>query len=210
MSYKYIFEIRVRPGEDAEFIHHWHNGSIPIQKNLGALGTRLHKKRGEEGVYIAIAEWASKEARSAAFANLDDPTNPLSKEYSRWKENEDFGEVTLIAEVDEIDSVFLPSVLQRWDVYEVWSNIHALQGVMLRGRIRKHTLASGITCLVENAVDKENVVRFCIGHNTNSKEVTDFIQKMWPESVVTKVLSGTPNPVLSKMQVNDESRYEIP
>ena len=45
MAYKYIFRVKVRPGEDAEFIRHWHGGSIPIQKNPGALGTRLHKVR---------------------------------------------------------------------------------------------------------------------------------------------------------------------
>lgn len=108
MSFKYIFQIKVRPGEDAEFIRHWHNGSVPIQKSPGALGTRLHKKLGEDGVYIAIAEWASKEARAAAFASLDDPNNPLAEEHSKWKENEDFGEVTLLAEVEEIDRVFPP------------------------------------------------------------------------------------------------------
>lgn len=107
MAYKYIFRVNVRPGEDAEFIRHWHGGSIPIQMNPGALGTRLHKVRSEEHVYIAIAEWESKEARSAAFTTLEDPMNPLYEEYKKWKENEDFGEVTLIAEVDEVSNVVL-------------------------------------------------------------------------------------------------------
>ena len=108
MSYKYIFQVKVRAGEDAAFIESWHNGSIPIQKSLGAMGTRLHKKRGDEHTYVAIAEWESREARQAAFAELDKPGNPLGQEMEKWGHNEDFGEVTLIAEVDEIDKVFPP------------------------------------------------------------------------------------------------------
>ena len=107
MAYKYIFRVDVRHGEDAEFIRHWHGGSIPIQKSRGAMGTRLRKVRGEEHVYIAIAEWESKDARSAAFIALEDHGNPLHEEYKKWKENEEFGEVTLIAEVDEVNSVVL-------------------------------------------------------------------------------------------------------
>jgi quinol monooxygenase YgiN len=105
MSYKYIFQVDVRPGEDQAFIQSWHNGSIPIQQSPGALGTRLHKKRGEEHVYIAIAEWESREARQAAMEKLHTPGDTLGDEMRRWGRNEDFGKVTVLAEVDEIDLV---------------------------------------------------------------------------------------------------------
>jgi len=74
---------------------------------LGLAGL-AHKKCGESGVYVAIAEWESQEARQAAFADLSRPDSVLGDEMRSWGKNEDFGEVTLIAEVDEIDSVFPP------------------------------------------------------------------------------------------------------
>ena len=108
MSYKYIFEIKVRPGEEKEFIKHWHNGSAPIQQCAGALGTRLYKKQEESNTYIAIAEWESKNARKAAFTELNKKDNIRGQEMRKWGNNEDFGEVTIIGGFDEIDNV-LPS-----------------------------------------------------------------------------------------------------
>lgn len=102
MVYRYIFQVNVRPGEERAFELSWHNGSIPIQKMPGARGTRLHKKEGMKSIYIAIAEWDSKEARHAAMSALADPTHVLGNEMRKWGSNEDFGKVTLIAEIDEI------------------------------------------------------------------------------------------------------------
>ena len=110
MSFKYIFEVKVKDGKDEEFILHWHNGSIPIQESPGALGTRLHKKRGKDHTYIAIAEWESIEARKAAMQAIyggDD--NDRSRRVKEWGSNEDFGEVTILGEVDEISIVLPPS-----------------------------------------------------------------------------------------------------
>ena len=56
MSFKFIFEVRVADDKDEEFIENWHKMSIPIQEYDGAMGTRLHKKQGEEHTYIAIAD----------------------------------------------------------------------------------------------------------------------------------------------------------
>ena len=108
MSYKFIWEIKVRPGEEDAFIRQWHNGSVPIQKMPGAKGTLLHKKREEERTYVAIPQWESKEARQAAFAELDKPDNELGKEMRKWGMNEDFGKVTPLMELDEIDTVYPP------------------------------------------------------------------------------------------------------
>jgi heme-degrading monooxygenase HmoA len=108
MTFRYIFQVKVTPGKEESFEKAWHNGSVPIQQCPGAQGTRLHKKLGTKNLYIAIAEWESVTARTAAFATLDQPGNPLGEEMRHWGHNSVFGEVTLIAEIDEIDSVFPP------------------------------------------------------------------------------------------------------
>lgn len=95
----------------------------------------------------------------------------------------------------------------KWDIYEIQSNAEILHGVMLRGRIRKFTIENGITCLVENASDKENVVRFAIPESHEPVKITEFIQNLIPGSLVTLTLESIENPVLSKLKINDISRY---
>jgi hypothetical protein len=107
MPYRYVFKVKVVPGEEAAFEESWHNGSVPIQMCPGARGTRLHKILGEEGAYLAVAEWEDKAARQAAFVELAKPGG-LGDEMRSWGKNSDFGEVTLIAEAEEIDYVLPP------------------------------------------------------------------------------------------------------
>lgn len=95
-----------------------------------------------------------------------------------------------------------------WDIYEIESS-ETTHGVMLRGRIRKFTIENNITCLVENATDKENIVRFALLADTDPKLVTDFIQKTLQNAQVLKVMEAVENPVLSKLKVNDASRYNL-
>ncbi len=99
-------------------------------------------------------------------------------------------------------------MLLSWDFYEIRAKRVALHGVKLRGRIRKFTIENDISCLMENASDEENVVRFALLSSTNSKLVSDFIKNQVPEAVITKSLKNIPNPVLSKLKVNDSTRYE--
>lgn len=103
MSFRFVFEIKVRPGQDETFIEHWCEGSKPIQEYPGARGTRLHKKRDEENTYIAIAEWESLEARRAAIKEINEGVTARAKRVKAWRNNEDFGEVTIVGELDEID-----------------------------------------------------------------------------------------------------------
>ncbi len=103
-----MFEVKVREGQEEAFLEQWHKGSIPIQKMPGAMGTLLHKKIGVERTYIAIPEWKSQEARQRAMAELDKPENLLGQEMRKWGDNSDFGEVRVIAEMNEIDRVFPP------------------------------------------------------------------------------------------------------
>lgn len=115
MSFRFLFEIKVDPDEDEAFIEHWREGSKPIQEYPGARGTRLHKKLGEEHTYIAIAEWESHEARKAAMADIEAGTSERAKRVKAWGRNEDFGEVTILGNLDEIETV-LPK--EAGDQYE--------------------------------------------------------------------------------------------
>jgi hypothetical protein len=62
---------------------------------------------------------------------------------------------------------------------------------------------------MENASDEENVVRFALLTYTDPSPVINFINELVPEAVVSESLKDVPNPVLSKLKVNDDSRYEI-
>jgi hypothetical protein len=96
-----------------------------------------------------------------------------------------------------------------WDIYEIESSGDTLHGVMLRGRIRKFAIENNITCLAENSTDKENAVRFALITKTEARPVIDFITKILPDSKVSKIMESVENPVLSKLKVNDSSRYNI-
>ncbi|HRH55687.1 MAG TPA: hypothetical protein PK609_02370 [Candidatus Paceibacterota bacterium] len=99
-------------------------------------------------------------------------------------------------------------MILNWDLYEIRCDCAALHGVKLRGRIRKFTLDREVTCLVENASDEENVVRFALITGSTVDPIASFITSIVPEASVTQVLKNVPNPVLSKLKVNDSSRYD--
>ena len=63
---QYIFEVHLRPGYRAEqYAEAWVRASRLIQRAPGAQGTRLHRKIGDPSKLLAIATWASKQARDA-------------------------------------------------------------------------------------------------------------------------------------------------
>lgn len=110
--YRHVFRVSVRPGEERGFARAWQGGSKPIQKMPGARGTHLHivtDKKGNvvPGSYIAIAEWESHSARGAAFEALEQ-SGPNGDEWRKWPDNSDFGTVTFIGGLIEIDAVFPP------------------------------------------------------------------------------------------------------
>ena len=108
MTCRFVFQIVVKAGQEALFLEHWHNSSAAIQHMAGARGTRMHKKRGEENIYLAIAEWESEEARIAAFEQLADLASPHGQEMRRWSRDEEVGTWTLLGAFEEEDSVFPP------------------------------------------------------------------------------------------------------
>lgn len=97
----------------------------------------------------------------------------------------------------------------NWDIYEVTAEKSSLNGVMLRGRIRKFALEQKINLLTENTSDKENAVRFAVLENQNVDLISKYLQKIVPDVYVEKIATRMPNPVLSKMKVNKEERYTL-
>jgi len=100
-------------------------------------------------------------------------------------------------------------MILHWDIYEIRCGREALHGVKLRGRIRKFAIENEITCLMENASDEENLVRFALLADSDPKQISDFVKNLLPEAQVKETRKNVPNPVLSKLKVNDPSRYEI-
>lgn len=99
-------------------------------------------------------------------------------------------------------------MILHWDIYEIRCDCAELHGVKLRGRVRKFTIDKEISCLVENASDEKNVVRFALQAGAEVQVVENFIRTLVPEVEIVKVLRNIPNPVLSKLKVNDSTRYE--
>ncbi|MES2994942.1 MAG: hypothetical protein V4681_02850 [Patescibacteria group bacterium] len=100
-------------------------------------------------------------------------------------------------------------MILSWDIYEIKCDCAELNGVKLRGRIRKFALEQDITCLMENATDEQNVVRFALLADTEPEPISNFVKSLVPEANIHESLKAIPNPVLSKLKVNDPSRYEI-
>ena len=100
-------------------------------------------------------------------------------------------------------------MILTWDLYEITCDCAELHGVKLRGRIRKFTIESQTTCLIENASDEQNVVRFALLTGADPSPVSEFVKALVPKAVVSEVLKDISNPVLSKLKVNDLSRYDI-
>ena len=94
-----------------------------------------------------------------------------------------------------------------WDIYEITNSEESIKGVMLRGRIRKFGIEQNINILTENASDQDNTVRFAVTDKVHSQLVTDFIKTRIRDCVVMLVLESIPNPVLSKLKVNNIDRY---
>lgn len=99
--------------------------------------------------------------------------------------------------------------LLLWDVYEISSRTSSLNGVMLRGRIRKLAIEKEFNVLVENAEDTQNSVRFAVLDGRSKDRVEDYLEDIITDVKIRLVQEKCPNPVLSKLKVNVESRYEL-
>lgn len=99
--------------------------------------------------------------------------------------------------------------LLLWDVYEISSENSSLNGVMLRGRIRKLGIEKGFNVLAENTEDVANGVRFAVLNDQDKETVVEYLKKIIDDIKISTVLERCSNPVLSKLKVNIESRYYL-
>ncbi|MBT4856692.1 hypothetical protein HON52_00710 [Candidatus Uhrbacteria bacterium] len=96
----------------------------------------------------------------------------------------------------------------KWDMYHIEPNIDSMTGVMFRGRVRKFCLELSRNILIENAQDDKGCVRFAVPAGEDPVKIIDYIKLIFPSAKVTLLESNLKNPVLSKLKVNIESRYE--
>jgi hypothetical protein len=99
--------------------------------------------------------------------------------------------------------------LIKWDIYEIKTETTPINGVMLRGRIRKLGLNKERNILVENTEDINESVRFAVPSGEDVAEILDYLHSIISDVTIDKVSNSIPNPVLSKLKVNLEDRYTL-
>jgi heme-degrading monooxygenase HmoA len=62
-----LYRWRIHEEYEEEFVKAWSRNSDIYLKELGSLGSRLH--RGSDGFWYSYAQWPSEQARKEAFAN---------------------------------------------------------------------------------------------------------------------------------------------
>ncbi len=97
--------------------------------------------------------------------------------------------------------------LLSWDIYEIKTTSSPVNGVKLRGRIRKFWLENNINILAENTQDIEKSVRFALLEWEDSEKITIYLKSIINDISVELILKGVNNPVLSKLKVNSAERY---
>lgn len=103
--YRYIWKIVLNDDvKEEDFISHWRVGSTILQEYEGALGTHMHKVRGEDRAYFAVAEWESKAARDAMDADVNHGDSERAKRWQALPLNESFGQIISFAG-EESDAV---------------------------------------------------------------------------------------------------------
>ena len=72
-----IYSFKVKKGEEDIFIKSWRSLTELIYEFEGSLGSRLHKQA--DGLYIAYAQWPSKDIWKNAGQNLPDFADGVKK-----------------------------------------------------------------------------------------------------------------------------------
>jgi heme-degrading monooxygenase HmoA len=63
-----LYRWRIRDGHEEAFVKGWSRSSDIYLKELGSLGSRLH--RGSDGLWYSYAQWPSEQARKEAFSRI--------------------------------------------------------------------------------------------------------------------------------------------
>ena len=100
------------------------------------------------------------------------------------------------------------------NIYEISTRESLIHWVKFRWTIRKLCISNNIIVLLENASDKENIVRFALLENSSTLHqdieiISNYICQKINDASIQKVLSSIPNPVLSKLDINNSDRYII-
>ncbi len=106
-------------------------------------------------------------------------------------------------------TVALRTDMLTWDIYEISSSSTPLIGVGCRGRLRKYAMEQEMDLLTENASDAaKGEVRFAVLCGTDIGAIKAYLKGLFPDVCIACVGTKVPNPVLSKLKVNDHTRYE--
>ena len=99
--------------------------------------------------------------------------------------------------------------LIKWYIYDVTATQSALNGVQMRGRTRKYAVENNINLLIENTEDISNAVRFAVLNENDANAIIDYIHSVAEDAEVVLTREDVPNPVLSKITVNNLDKYTI-
>lgn len=72
-----IYQFKVKPGKNADFISAWEALTQLIYEYEGSLGSRLHQQ--DDTVYIAYAQWPDKETWKNSGDKLPASADPIRK-----------------------------------------------------------------------------------------------------------------------------------
>lgn len=100
MTSRYAWSICLHDPRAAQaFVQNWRRGSEAVQNHPGAGGATLHTVNGDLGVYMAITEWETRDARAEAIqAATADPDRD-------WSVPESLGKLVEHGWLDEIARV---------------------------------------------------------------------------------------------------------
>lgn len=96
-----------------------------------------------------------------------------------------------------------------WNVYEIKTESTPINGVMLRGRIRKLALENNQNILTENTSDIDSSVRFAVISDESADFIIKYLKSIIDDVSIKLILENIKNPVLSKLKVNKEDRYTL-
>ncbi len=99
--------------------------------------------------------------------------------------------------------------LLYWDIYEISTVTSSINGVMMRGRLRKLALENDLNFLTENTEDVKGGVRFAVLQGTDAILFIKYLNSIMPDVTINLVREKVANPVLSKLKVNLVERYTL-
>ncbi len=80
---------------------------------------------------------------------------------------------------------------------------------MLRGRIRKLCLQNNINVLAENSADTPGELCFAVLENQDISIIKEYLKTLFEDIKIEPLTKQHPNPILTKIQLNFEDRYDI-